>query len=338
MIHFWKKIKILGFVVVFSVGGLWAQGAYMGYGLGLQLNLGDLGSTITKDGLSNRYGTQKIIIPENTIDVYRNSGLATGKTTGAMTGLLLSVFYEVDSTNTFWRVGAEYTRKVLGGHSKAQIAGYTFIDQNWDFNSLVVPLYWGLKANLGETSSVYAGLGINYFRGGWSLSGTVDGATPCKVAVELAGSAGQTFCGLGPNGVGLINPLDPVEAFQYATLPPNNIPLFYPLPKLARIFGAPQLNIPPDLDKLYDGAIFGEKVVFDVSGIGFNFMIGVDAKMQGGNKLYFEIEYLLDAKMDNAPVRSQGTINQLAPLGNISYPIVIGGIRYKFGYKMPAAF
>ncbi len=62
-------------------------------------------------------------------------------------------------------------------------------------------------------------------------------------------------------------------------------------------------------------------------------MLGIDAKLQSGNKMYFEIEYLLDAKMDNAPVRSLGTINQLASTGNISYPIVVGGVRYKIGIK-----
>lgn len=304
MINFIKRISMFGLIVGFSVGGLFAQGAYMGFGLGLQVDLGNLGSTITKDGLDNKNGTQKIIIPENTIDVYQRSGLVSKETKGAMTGLVLSAFYEKDSTNTFWRVGAEYTKKILGGHTKAQLAGYTLIDQNWDFYSIVVPFYWGLKANLGETASVYGALGLNYFRGGWSLRGTVDGATPCTVSTRL--------CGLGPSGIGLIDPITGTANDVAATL--------------------------SDTDKLYSGAIFGEEIVFDVSGIGFNFMVGVDAKMQGGNKLYFEIEYLLDAKMDNAPVRSIGTINQLASTGNISYPIVVGGVRYKFGYKMPAAF
>ncbi|GIX40612.1 MAG: hypothetical protein KatS3mg129_0345 [Leptospiraceae bacterium] len=51
-------------------------------------------------------------------------------------------------------------------------------------------------------------------------------------------------------------------------------------------------------------------------------MIGIDKKLQSGNKFYFEIEYLLDAKMDNAPVRSLGAVNQIASSGSISYPIV----------------
>ena len=310
-----KKLLIL--VLGFSVGGVFAQSAYLGYGLGLQFDLAGLGATITKDGLDNRYGTQKIIIPENTIDVYHRSGLVSRETKGAMTGLALSVFYERDMADFFYRIEGSYTRKILGGYSKAQLAGYTFIEQSWDFYSLVVPLYLGIKANVSESASVYGAFGVNYFRGGWSLSGTVDGATPCSVGLELTGQ--NTLCGLGPNGIGLINPISENE---FITSPPFAVPKAF-------------LIVTANRDKLYDGAIFGEQIVFDVSGIGFNFLIGVDKKLQSGSKFYFELEYLLSAKMDNAPVRSEGTVNQLASTGNISYPIVVGGLRYRLGYKQP---
>ncbi len=291
-----KKLFRFLILVGFSFGGIFAQGAYLGYGLGLQVNLGDLGGTITKDGLDNSLGTQKLIVPENTIDVVHRSGLVTKQTNGAMTGLILSILYENQSTNTFWRVGAEYTRKILGGHTRAQFVGYPYIDIKWDFNSLVVPFYWGLRAGVGESSAVYGGLGVNYFRGGWSLHGTSDGATPCL--------ASSSLCGLGPNGAIDSDGNGSRDSFT-------------------------------SIDELYKEAIFSEQVVFDVSGIGFNFMLGIESSLQSKNKLYFEIEYLLDAALDNAPVRSLGTIKQLASTGSISYPIVIGGVRYKFGIKTP---
>jgi hypothetical protein len=178
-----KKLLIL--VLGFSVGGVFAQAAYLGYGLGLQFDLGGLGGTITKDGLGNKFGTQKIIIPENVIDVYHRAGIATKETNGAMTGLALSVFYERDIGDFFYRVEGSYTRKILGGYSKAQFLGYTFIEQSWDFHSLVVPLYLGIRANVSESASVYGAFGVNYFRGGWSLSGTVDGATPCYIGQTI---------------------------------------------------------------------------------------------------------------------------------------------------------
>jgi hypothetical protein len=303
-----KKLLIL--VLGFSVGGVFAQSAYLGYGLGLQLDLANLGATITKDGLDNRYGTQKIIIPENTIDVLQRSGLVSIQTNGAMTGLALSVFYERDMADFFYRIEGSYTRKIIGGYTKAQLVGYTLIEQSWDFYSLVVPLYLGIKANVSESASVYGAFGINYFRGGWSLSGTVDGATPCFVGRELTGQ--NTLCGLGPSGIGLVDPVTGVTGT-----------------------GANVAAVSSNPEALYSGAIFGEQIVFDVGGVGFNFLIGLDKKLQSGSKFYFELEYLLDAKMDNAPVRSPGTVNQLASSGNISYPIVVGGLRYRLGYKQP---
>ena len=295
-----KKLIIL--LLGFSVGGVFAQSAYLGYGLGLQVNLGDLGGTITKDGLENRFGNRKIIIPENTIDVLHRSGLVTREMGGAMTGLALSAFYERDLADFFYRIEGAYTRKILGGHTKAQLAGFTLIDQNWDFYSIVVPLYLGIKANVSESASVYGAFGVNYFRGGWKIYGTVDGATPCQVGISLTGSVNSTLCGLAPNGA--------------------DIPTI----------GTTAYNDP---GLLYSGAILGEEIVFDVAGIGFNFLLGIDKKLQSGNKFYFEIEYLLSAQMDNAPVRSIGTITQLAPTGSISYPIVVGGVRYKLGFKQP---
>jgi len=303
-----KKLLIL--VLGFSVGGVFAQSAYLGYGLGLQVDLAGLGATITKDGLDNKYGTQKIIIPENTIDVLQRSGLVSIQTNGAMTGLALSVFYERDMADFFYRIEGSYTRKIIGGYTKAQLVGYTLIEQSWDFYSLVVPLYLGIKANVSESASVYGAFGINYFRGGWSLSGTVDGATPCFVGRELTGQ--NTLCGLGPSGIGLVDPVTGVTGT-----------------------GANVAAVRSNPEALYSGAIFGEQIVFDVGGVGFNFLIGLDKKLQSGSKFYFELEYLLDAKMDNAPVRSPGTVNQLASSGNISYPIVVGGLRYRLGYKQP---
>lgn len=284
-----KKLLLLS--LFGFVGSIMAQSAYYGYGAGLQFNVGDLGATITKDGLDNSKGDQKIIIPENTIDVWAKSGFVTRTTKGAMHGLIINGFYEKESTGTFWRVGIDYTRKILGGKTKAQLVGYTIVDQNWDFNSLYIPLLYGIKAGVGETSSVYGAIGINYFRGGWSLSGTVDGATPCYIGRSL-GTA--TLCSFGPRGTDINS-----------------------------------------LEGIYQGAIFGEQIVFDVHGIGYNLLVGFETKMQNNNKFYIELEYLVAGGMDNAPIRSFGTATQLAPTGNISYPINLSGMRWKLGIKNP---
>ncbi|MFN3605497.1 MAG: porin OmpL1 [Leptonema sp. (in: bacteria)] len=304
--------KLILFCIFGFVGSLFAQSAYYGYGAGLQFNVGDLGATITKDGLDNGAGDQKIIIPENTIDVWAKSGFVTRTTKSAMHGLILNLFYEKESTGTFWRVGIDYTRKILGGKTKAQLAGYTLVDQNWDFNSLYIPLLYGIKAGVGESSSVYGAIGINYFRGGWSLSGTVDGATPCYVGLTLGT---YNLCSFGPWG-------DQTTRIRVQT---------------SREIGLPTTAVlaTTPIDKFYQGAIFGEQIVFDVHGIGYNLLVGFETKMQNNSKFYIELEYLVAGGMDNAPVRSSGTVNQLAPTGYISYPINLSGMRWKVGIKNP---
>ncbi|MCS7205696.1 MAG: porin OmpL1 [Leptospiraceae bacterium] len=308
-----KKFTLLLAISFVFVGALYSQSAYLGYGLGVQFNVGDLGSTITKDGLDNAIGDQKIIIPENTIDVWSKSGFAKAKISGAMHGGILNVFYERESTSTFWRVGLEYTKKILGGKTSASILGiYQNVSQNWDFVSYYIPFIYGIKAGVGEASSVYGGIGINYHRGGWSLSGTVDGATPCFVGLQFGT---YLLCGFGPWGDAELRTA--VAFARQQNLPTSSI-----------------LNT-VDQSKFYRGAIFGEKVVFDVNGVGYNLVIGFENRLQNKSKFYIEIEYFVGGGMDNAPVQAIGTISQLASTGNLSYPVNLSGIRWKLGLKQP---
>jgi hypothetical protein len=301
-------------VLMFIIGGsLFAQSAYWGIGTGLQFNVGDLGATITKDGLDNGTGDQKIIIPENTIDVWARSGLVTRNTTGAMHGLILNVFYEQDSgSGTFYRVGFDYTRKILGGRTTADLIGYRIVDQSWDFNSMYLSGFYGIKAGVGETSAVYGAIGINYHRGGWSLRGTNDGATPCTVGLALNTYA---LCGFGPWGDAELR--DNVTDAQRNGQSGQSVLQQY------------------GQNRFYNGAIFGEEIVFDVHGIGYNLLLGFENKLQNNAKWYIEIEYFVGGGMDNAPARSLGTITQLARTGNISYPINLSGTRWKIGIKRP---
>lgn len=306
-----KKLLLL---LTFIIGGsLLAQSAYWGVGTGLQFNLGDLGSTITKDGLDNSTGDQQIIIPENKIDVWAKSGFVKRNTSGLMTGLILNAFYEQESgTGTFWRAGFDYTKKILGGRTTADLIGYRIVDQSWDFSSWYISGFFGIKAGVGESSAVYGAIGLNYYRGGWSLRGTVDGATPCTVGLALNT---YSFCNFGPWGDAKLR-----EVVKTAQL--NGVPA----QSIVQTYGR---------DAFYKGAIFGEEIVFDVHGIGYNLLIGFENKLQNNSKWYIEIEYLVAGKMDNAPVNSMGTVTQIAPTGNISYPINLSGARWKFGIKRP---
>jgi hypothetical protein len=334
--------KLLALAVVsFAATSVHAEGSYLGMGLGLQFDLGSLASTITKDGLdSTKYhnatasltpadlsalqgaigpaasdaffrsvaaaktsALQKMIVPENELLIAQNSGILSAKTSGPMHGLVLSLFWEKENQDTFWRVGVSYTRKALGGSTEATFAGYKMIDYNWSFESWIIPAYYGIKAGVGESTSVYGALGINYHRGGWGLEGTSDG----QLAYEVGTVAGIPL-NIGPH----------VNKCIYLDSCPR---------------GARSSLTHEDGQGLNGGMpVWGEKIKFDVAGLGFNFLVGVERKLQSGNKMYFEIEHIVAGGYDTSPARAPGTaVNMNATL---AYPINLGGTRYNFGYKI----
>lgn len=190
-----KKILKLSTGIVFALAatGLYAEGSYLGLGAGLMFNLGQLGGTIANDGLNSSVGNrqatnnfeemgtqQKLIYPENElIGLEKNTNQAfRSKTSGSMTGLVLTVYYEKEFSWLFVRGGASYNKKVFGGHSESTIATVKWYDVSWDYKALVVPVYAGIKANVGDTAAVYFGGGVNYHEGGWDLYGTNMGDIP----------------------------------------------------------------------------------------------------------------------------------------------------------------
>lgn len=327
-----KARKLLALVAVaLATTGVHAEGSYLGFGLGLQFDLGSLASTITKDGLdSTKYhnatlsqnvpelfgagpvpidtgydtapylmvqtqALQKLIVPENQLLVAEKTGILNAKTSGPMHGLVLSLFWEKENTNTFWRVGASYTRKAMGGETEATFAGYKMIDYSWSFESVIVPAYFGIKAGVGESTSVYGALGINYHRGGWGIEGTSDG----QLAYEL-GITNELPLNIGPH----VNKCIILDSCPY---------------------GRQQLT-QDDWKGLNGGMpVWGEKIKFDVAGLGFNFLMGVETKLQSGNKMYFEIEHIIAGGHDTAPVRSPGAVVSLN--STFAYPINLGGTR-----------
>ncbi|TGL60434.1 porin OmpL1 [Leptospira sarikeiensis] len=178
---------LLVFAVICSSFGLSAK-SYITGGLGLQFDLGSLGDTIATDGLdaSGSFKTnattgeegvlpRRAIIPENRLLSLQHTtnGLISAKTSGAMTGLVLSLGYEQDFGKAFfWRVNAHYTRKVMGGDTSAKFLGQGFYDITWDYHAVQVPVNVGIKLSVTEDTSFYIGAGVHYFNGGWSLAGS----------------------------------------------------------------------------------------------------------------------------------------------------------------------
>ena len=211
-----KKISRIFLGLCLVVGtGLSAQTSgprsYLMFGLGTQFDLASLGGTITKDGLDSARpqrdaqgnpsgGVQKAIYQENTLESLNATtlGLVGVKSNGAMVGLNLNVGYEKEgifgNENLFWRINANYTKKVAGGYTESTVAGYKWLQQEWDYHAVTIPTYIGIKLmNEKKTTGVYIGAGVHYFKGGWSVAGTIDGDTLRAGLPGLAGPGGSVL-------------------------------------------------------------------------------------------------------------------------------------------------
>lgn len=299
--------------MAFASTSAYAQQSYLGFGAGLQFDLGQLTNTIVLDGLNSGVGAaslynasaltgcassvdpqacqtenpgdaQKLIVSENELDSLDKStggSLFDNDLNGGMTGIQLNVFWESEGQNTFWRVGLMYTTKLTGGNTESRVLGFKWLHQQWDYKAWQIPFYYGFKTGIGESASVYAGAGLHYFNGGWDVGGTVYGDIPTYVL----GTA------VGPHTV-----------------------------------------LDSNTGTATGGSIVNEAIKYRVNGWGFNFLIGIERKLENGNKVFFEIDRAYSGGMANDRTKTAGGSNGLAPFA--SYPIAIGGTSYRFGYKM----
>ncbi len=329
-----KIVSILIVAVSLLASSVYAEGSFIGLGVGLHFDLGSLANTITKDGLDSTVGQpnmtgasggfgcnpaiqaynansyagagavlscqgekqgtkQALIMAENKLLGMEKAlpGFYSANATGPMTGIVLDAFWEREGVNTFWRIGASYTQKIKGGHTDAAMLGIKWYDVDWNYKSLVVPFYFGLKAGVGESGSVYAGIGVNYAMGGWSVGGNNFGDFPTTVLGGLFGPVGSNTVKVSaPDGV-----------------------------SGTRVFDR-------------GGPLIGEAINFKVRGYGFNAIIGVEKKLESGSKLFIEIEDIFGGGYGVVQSKTQAASQGLAPFP--VYPISLGGTRYKFGYKI----
>ncbi|MCE9596631.1 MAG: porin OmpL1 [Spirochaetia bacterium] len=315
------KLMALGlFAVAFTTAQ--AEGAYLGFGFGLHFDLAGLGKTITVDGLDsptqqkgdcNAYQfnggfcettaqaeNQKLIEPENKyIALEKVTGGWTkinNKEGGPMVGGVFKVFYEKNWENTFIRAGLNLTRKIKGGHTRISTGGVEWYNVNFDYTSHVIPVYYGFKTSIGEAASVYAGGGVNWFRGGFSLQGS-----------NMGGIA--NFMNNQPQSPDLIRGGSGI----------------YPTVKTSRSASTGAL-----VTSTSNAGLLYDKVKFRASGIGFNFLIGVEKKLTSGDKLFFEFEHIISGGQPHT--YTEGSIPTFAPA--VSYPQNLSGTIYTFGYKM----
>lgn len=301
---------LIGCVFFFTASTLAAEGSYLGFGAGLHFNLGDLGLTISKDGLESNVGApnlngaqvgtgcagdlncirevpglpQYMIVPENNLLVYERLHVGIGtKESGAMVGGVLNVFWEKEGENTFWRVGMDYTKKIKGGRTESWVGPVKWYDIQWEYRTVFIPFYYGFKAKVGETAAAYVGMGINYYEGGWSVGGLNWGDLPTQFIGARLGNIGATTV-VDSNGL------------------------------------------------LKGGPIINEGIKFRVKGFGFNAVVGVESKTQSGNKVFMELDYKVAAGFGLDRTRSIGGAEHLAPW--VSYPQDLSGVIFRFGYKL----
>ena len=174
-----KKITIY-FLFLLSTIPVTAE-SYVFGGMGMQLDLGQLGATIVTDGLDSSDGG-KAIVAENKL---KTAAAATGNTmmnvpvaSSAMLGGVFNIGYEKDIGERFFaRTSVNYTDKIAGGHTIAKAGIYDWYNVRWNFQSWVIPVHFGIKIKTSDKSSVYIGGGMNYYQGGFGIKGRVDGAT-----------------------------------------------------------------------------------------------------------------------------------------------------------------
>lgn len=202
------NLKVFAVLGLISFGSIFANGteengnafkntgkARLIFGGHLHFDPNGLGGTIAKDGLNGNQRVasrdlngdgvneiylqdQSLIYPDNKWKTISNvtGGAVQTKTGGPMTGGGITLGYEKDvGDNFFFRVGLNLTTKISGGHTTASVAGYNFYDVYWNFRSVVVPAYLGIKLNFGKNSAFYVAPGLHYYNAMWNLKGTVDG-------------------------------------------------------------------------------------------------------------------------------------------------------------------
>lgn len=157
------------------------------FGFGIQFDPNALGGTIIKDGLTSNQptvdadglynGNQQAIIPDNRLQVLETItyGQISHKSSGPMTAGSLTLGYEKDvGDNFFWRAGLNLSTKIMGGHTTSTVAGYDWYDVTFHYKSAVVPVFFGIKLNVGQRSAFYMAPGVHYYQAQWQLKGTND--------------------------------------------------------------------------------------------------------------------------------------------------------------------
>lgn len=308
-------------LVFLAASSVSAEGNYLGIGLGLQVDLGSLGGTIAKDGLDSTQGKRSNL---------GSSALAgCGGTDNAVTNASTRLCYTEVQGNFQELIIPENTLISLEKNTNQLFRAYT----SGPMQGLVIDVFWESEGDGtfwrvgvshtrkilgGETRSTLAN--FEWYKIEWDFySWTIPFYYGVKAKI---GESGAVYGGLGINytrggwNLGGTNAGDiPTELVGSLTGP----------------VGAHSYVNTGDVG-VSEGEVYKEAVKFRHSGIGWNALMGVESKLDSGDALFFEIEYIVNGGQDTAYTKSVGGIRGLS--ASPSYPIVTGGTKYKFGYKM----
>ncbi|MEW6527403.1 MAG: porin OmpL1 [Spirochaetota bacterium] len=186
-------VVMLAMAVALSFGSMAMakDGLSVDLGFAWNFNGADMTKTIVKDGeagAGNTLLTGDAIMAENVmLSLEKVSDLSNGlpgaqtvkaDTNGGMQGLSTALRARYDFMNAFFvRLGVAYDMKVLGGDSTLTLNNFdaagiptgSKVTQKWDYSALYIPLTIGINVPVSEKFNIYAGLGLTYYTGGWSI-------------------------------------------------------------------------------------------------------------------------------------------------------------------------
>ena len=303
-----NKLLAVAFTTVFA-SSVHAEN-YLGLGAGLQFDLGQLTNTIVLDGLESSVGNA------NLTGVTRLQGCGTN--TACQT--------EVPGTNQDLIISERnldaldkstgdmlFDNDLRGGMTGLQLTA--FYESEGDNTFWRIGVMYTKKIMGGHTESRLLGfkwLDQKWDYYAWQVPFYYGFKTGIGESASVYAGGGVHYFRGGWNVGGYI--LGDVPTYLLGTAT------------------GPHTVLDANTGALKGGNVIGEAVRFRVSGIGFNFLIGVEKKLASGNKLFFEIDSAYSGGIYNAKAESQAGTQGLAPFP--SYPIAIGGWSYRFGYKI----
>lgn len=263
------------------------------FGFGLHFDPNSLGNTIIKDGLDSGVKGRPIIVPDNSLQALEEAKLA----------------------------GFGY--KSAGPMSAGALtAGYE--------KDLGENFFWRVGLNI--ENKISGGhqrgkiMGQQVYESEWTYKAIV---VPAYVGIKLnLGEKSSIYMGAGLHYYSAQWDLRGTNAF-------GAIGLAAPAVTSFNAFSPASTNTTYLAQFGTNGGvpIWKEHLRFGGSGIGFNWITGMQTKISDRGFLFMEVETFFSYKMVNTGfVHNPGTYYALA--ANPAYPVSVGGNIYRFGYKM----